>query len=192
MASGEPQPPADPSHSAPGPARLRRERAPGAYLPLALWQRFVVSGAVAIVLLVAMVIYVSHHNTNSDPTTNQAAQRQANSEAEVLVEQDQAPHVVALSSGVQPKAAMERAIDARLASLIAGGGLSGPVQRTTCARVNSAPGGPTSFRCSIIAGSVRYPFEGVVDRTARRVTFCRHDPPPAPGDSVPVSARCTL
>ena len=146
----------------------------------------------AVVLLVAMVLYVSHHNTNSNPTTNEATERQANSDAEVLVEQDQVPHVVALSPGVRPKTAMERAIDDRLASLIAGGGVSGPLQRTTCARVNSAPGGLTFFRCSILAGSVRYPFEGVVDRTDRRVTFCKHDPPPAPGDNVPVSARCTL
>ncbi len=93
---------------------------------------------------------------------------------------------------MRPKTAIERAIDARLASLIAGGAISGPLQRTTCAQVNSAPGGLTSYRCSIIAGSVRYPFEGVVDRTDRRVTFCKDDPPPAPGDSVPVSARCTL
>lgn len=200
MSSIEPQPPAGDaegdspasSRPSPRPARRRRERAPGAYLALALWQRFVVSAVVAIVLLVAMVLYVSHHNTNSDPTTNEAAQRQANSEAEVLVEQDQAPHAVALTPGVRPKTAMERAIDHRLASLIAAGGISGPLQRTACMRVNSAPGGLTSFRCSIIAGSVRYPFDGVVDRTDRRVTFCKADPPPAPGDSVPVSARCTL
>jgi hypothetical protein len=191
MAS-EPQPPAEPSPSSPGPARPRRERAPGAYLALALWQRYVVSGVVAIVLLIAMVLYVSHHNTNTNPTTNEATEHQANNDAEVLVEQDQAPRVVALSPGVAPKAAIQRAIDDRLASQIAGGGVSGPLQHTTCTRVNSAPGGLTSFRCSVIAGSVRYPFEGVVDRTDRRVTFCKHDPPPAPGDSVPVSARCTL
>ena len=35
-----------------------------------------------------------------------------------------------------------------------------------------------------------YPFLGVVDPAARRITYCKRDPPPAPSDNVPVSSRC--
>src|SRR5262249_23491430 len=96
---------ADDSPSTPGPApagtrdvsarsarRARPPRAPGAYLRLPLWQRFLLASMIAVVLLVAMVIYVDQNNTNSNPSLNEAAEVRANREAEILVRQDQAPH----------------------------------------------------------------------------------------------------
>ena len=101
------------------PGAARRERAPGAYLRLALWQRFALAGLIAVVLLVAMVIFIDHNNTNSNPSLNETAEVRANREAEILVRQDQAPHTVRLVSGLAPAAALERVLHARMASQIA-------------------------------------------------------------------------
>jgi hypothetical protein len=37
---------------------------------------------------------------------------------------------------------------------------------------------------------VGYDFLGVVDPKARRLTYCKRDPPPAASDNVRVSRRC--
>lgn len=171
--------------------RARRRRAPGAYLNLPLWQRFALTIGVAIALLVAMVIFVDHNNTNSNPTLNEASEVRANEEAEVLIEQDQAPHTLAVAAGAKPAAALERAIHARIAGSVATGAIDGPVQSARCQRTGSAPG-RIGFSCAVVAAHVTYPFVGVVDQAARRLTFCKRDPPPAPSDNVPVSGRCRL
>jgi hypothetical protein len=172
----------------PGPAR--RERAPGAYLRLALWQRFALVGLIAVVLLVAMVIFIDHNNTNSNPSLNETAEVRANREAEILVRQDQAPHTVRLVSGVAPVAALERVLHARMASQIARGVIDGPLKAAKCSAHGTASGGHRPFSCTIVAGQVTYPFVGVVDASARRITYCKRDPPPTPSDNVPLSARC--
>jgi hypothetical protein len=176
----------------PSRQRSRRQRAPGAYLNLPLWARFALTIVITVTLLVAMVIYVNAHNTNSNPSLNEASQVRANREAEILVAQDQAPHTLSLADREKPAAALERAIRAQIASQIAAGAIDGPLQRATCRATASRLSGRTAFSCAVIAGSVTYPFLGVVDTTARRVTYCKRDPPPAPTDNVPVSARCTL
>ena len=73
------------------PGAARRERAPGAYLRLALWQRFALAGLIAVVLLVAMVIFIDHNNTNSNPSLNETAEVRANREAEILVGRTRRP-----------------------------------------------------------------------------------------------------
>ena len=43
---------------------------------------------------------------------------------------------------------------------------------------------------AVVAGGVTYPFLGVADPRARRVTYCKRDQPPVPSDNIPVSRRC--
>jgi len=177
--------------AAPGGGRRRRQRAPGAYLNLPLWQRFVLASVVAIVLLTAMVIYVDGHNTNVNPILNEAAERRANHEAEILDAQDQAPHTLRVAAAQSPRIALERAIRARINSKIIAGAIDGPVQSSSCAPV-ARHGRRTAYDCTVLAGDVKYPFVAVADSARRSVTYCKHDPPPTPSDSIPVSSSCRL
>ena len=90
--------------------------------------------------MVALVLFVSRHNTNSPPITNLAAEPQANREAEILISQDQAPHLARLRSGAAPAAAVEYAVRAFMANQIARGAISGPLQHDTCAAVDKRAG----------------------------------------------------
>jgi hypothetical protein len=156
---------------------------------LPLWLRTTCSLGIAACLLVALVLYVSHHNTNSPPITNLAAEARANREAEILVSQDQAPHVARLSSGAGP-ATIERAIHTFMAGQIARGAISGPLQHEACAQVGPRDGVRRAFSCVVQAGGVRYQFGGVVDARARRITYCKRDPPAIPSQIVALSRRC--
>ncbi len=192
MSDGPAPAPGAPEASPSPGGRPRRPRAPGAYLRLALWQRYVVSLGIAGVLLAVMVVFVARHNTNSPTSTNEAAAIQANRDAEILVSQDQAPRSLRLKPGLSPAAALRKAIRARMANQIAAGAIEGPLSHVRC-RATGPSGGAGSrhaFRCTVVAGSVSYPFLGVVDTAARRVTYCKRDPPPVASDSVPISARC--
>ncbi|HEY3726425.1 MAG TPA: hypothetical protein VGL51_04575 [Solirubrobacteraceae bacterium] len=165
-------------------------RAPGAYLRRPLWQRFAVAGVVTIAVLVALVLYVENNNTDSPRSTNPASDVQANREAEILVAQDQAPHTVRLTAAAAPSQAAARVVQASMKRRIARGELAGPLQRTSCRARGPQTGPRRAFGCTAVAGSVSYPFVGVIDETARRVIYCKRDPPPAPSDNVPVSPRC--
>ena len=179
------------SETSPSPPPADRPpRAPGAYLRLALWQRFALSLLVAAVLVVALVLYVNANNTNAPTSTNAAAAVQANRDAEILVAQDQAPHTVALRRGQSAVVGLEAAVHARMAKQVSSGAIDGPVRPARC-----RPAGPTTssrrpFSCAIVSGNVTYPFLGVVDTAGRRITYCKRDPPPVASDDVPVSARC--
>jgi uncharacterized iron-regulated membrane protein len=172
------------------PRRRRRVRAPGAYLALPLWSRFVLAAAVAVGLLVVMVLFVEANNTNTNPSLNEASEVRANREAELLVAQDQAPHVVSLAAGAAPALALERAVHARMAAQVARGAIEGPLQAARCRLRAPATGAGRRYSCTVVAAGVTYPFLGVVDPRAHRLTYCKRDPPPLPSDNVPVSRRC--
>jgi hypothetical protein len=42
----------------------------------------------------------------------------------------------------------------------------------------------------VVVANVSYPFVGVVEPAARRLTYCKRDLPPVPTMNIPVSARC--
>ncbi|MGA2012984.1 MAG: hypothetical protein ABSH51_20935 [Solirubrobacteraceae bacterium] len=153
---------------------------------LPTWARWVTSFGVAAALLVALVLFVSHQNPAALAPANPAAEVRANREAEILVAQDQAPRV-ASAAGVAARAALARAVRADMTARIDGGQISGPLARIVCARAGSA----TAFSCTATAADVNYDYVGVVDPRARRLTYCRRDPPPVPSQNVPVSPRCT-
>ena len=183
--AGTPPPPV-------APAAVRPGRAPGAYLPLPLWARFLLAGLVGLAALVAMIVYVSSHNTDSPAQTNPAAAVQANRDAEILVARDQAPHAGSPPRGLTPAAAMTAAVHADMRRRISSGSVPGPLQRLRCRPSDPVRGARQAFSCTALAASVNFLFVGVVDRTRRRVTYCKRDPPPAPSDDIPVSRRCRL
>jgi hypothetical protein len=155
-----------------------------------LWQRFALSLFVAAVLVVAMVLYVNGHNTNSPTSTNPAAAVQANRDAEILIAQDQAPRSAILARGQSPAAGLERSVHARMAGQVKAGSIDGALHPARCHAVGSRTASRRPFSCSIVAGGVTYPFLGVVDTARRRITYCKRDQPPVASDDIPVSARC--
>jgi hypothetical protein len=44
----------------------------------------------------------------------------------------------------------------------------------------------------VVANGQGYRFLGVVDTAAHRITYCKHDEPPVPGEDIPVSRRCSV
>jgi hypothetical protein len=181
-----PTPPSSGSEAAGRPVSAGRRR----YRQPTLWQRYLLSATVAAVLLAALVIYVNGHNTDSPPSSDPAAAVQANREAEILVAQDQAPHVAGLPAGREAGTALVRVLRADMVRRISRGQIEGPVQRAVCRPRGSSTGLRRAFSCTVEAGHVGYPFLGVVDQARRRITYCKRDPPPVPTDDVPVSGRC--
>ena len=154
-----------------------------------LWARWAISlGAGAIVLL-ALVLLVEHNSNSSEATQNPAAVARANREAEVVVAHDQSPHVVRLTDGAGARTALTRAVRAEMTAMINAGTIEGPLTRTTCSR-SAGHAERLAFRCTAVAADVNYPFLGVVDVRARRLTYCKRDEPPVPSMSIPVSRRC--
>jgi hypothetical protein len=84
---------------------------------------------------------------------------------------------------------MRTTVRAFIGQKISRGSLSGPLQHVSCT-ATGAPHELRAFRCTVLAGSVGYDFLGVVDPKARRITYCKRDPPPAASDNVRVSRRC--
>jgi hypothetical protein len=158
-----------------------------------LWARWAISLGVGLILLLALVLFVEHNNNNSEATQSPAAVARANREAAVVVAQDQAPHVTVVASGTGARAAIVKAVRGDMTQLVNTGVVGGPLTRVGCARTGAHAGphaGPLAFRCTAVAAGVNYPFLGVVDLHARRVTYCKRDEPPVPSLNIPVSPRC--
>jgi hypothetical protein len=157
-----------------------------------LWMQFVLALGVAGLLLLALVIYVNDHNSSAEDeaaVNNPKVLVQENREARVIVGEDQAPHTAKLGAG-SPAAGLRRALLAYMSHQIAIGTLGGPISGSSC---HPAGGDPARmlYRCTVSAASVSYPFDGVVQPSARIVTYCKVDPPPVASMRIPVSARCT-
>jgi hypothetical protein len=155
-----------------------------------LWLRWVLSFGVAAALVAGLVRFVDNNNTDTPANETAAGAVRLNREAEILVSQDQAPRVVRLSTGIAPTMAIAHAVRADLARLIAQGGISGPLGRSRCTPTGPRTTNRRPFSCIVVAAQFNYQFVGVVDTRARRITYCKRDPPPVPSQNVPVSPRC--
>ena len=153
-----------------------------------MWAKWVLSFGVGAILLVALIIFVDHHNTDSPPSQNLASQARANREAALVIKRDQAPQVIRLAAGLSPRAGMTRTVRAAMSGLIAKGIVDGPLQHVRCTPHRS--GGRIGLSCVATANDVNYDFVGVVDVPVRRLTYCKRDQPPVPSMNIPVSARC--
>jgi hypothetical protein len=158
---------------------------------LPLWARWALALGIAAVLAVALVVYVDHHNTDSLAPESPTAAVRANREAEIVVAQDQAPHLARLSPMTTGQAGFADVIRADMNRRIASGQIGGPLRRVSC-RGDGSSARQSGFSCTAAAGGFNYAFVGVLDDRARRVTYCKRDPPPVPSENIPVSRRCTL
>ncbi len=193
MSEGKPHapPPLELSHSTlpvvGGPRPSPRPRPP----QLPLWAKWVLCSLVAVCLVVALVIYVDHHNTNYTPgypITAKAA-IEANREATVLEKEDQTPHVVTAAPGVGGRQALARAVHGVMAQRIATNQAGPPLKGARC-HATATVGTRHGFACTVLAGGIYYDFEGVFISSTHTVTVCKRDPPPVPSEVVPVSRRC--
>jgi hypothetical protein len=156
-----------------------------------MWARWVLSFTVAAALLVALVLFVNAHNTDTLATQSPSALARATREADIVVAQDQAPHLITLRSAGAPRAAFARAVSAEMNRRINNGTINGPLERVACAP-RGERSGMVGFSCAATAGRVNYGFLGVVDVRARRLVYCKRDPPPVPSQPVPISRRCQI
>jgi hypothetical protein len=154
-----------------------------------MWVRWAISLGVGALLLVALVLFVSHHNGNGLAHESPKAAERANREAEIVVAQDQAPHVVILAA--ETPVAVAHAIRHDMASRIAAGNAVAPLEHVRCTP-GATRGSDAGYRCRATAAGVGYPYEAVLNRSTRTLTFCKHDAPPVPSMNIPVSPRCRL
>lgn len=145
--------------------------------------------AFAVIMLVRFVNENNVFNVDTPTFSSPAAEVKANQEAAILIRQDQAPHTAKITAGASAKAAMTAAVAADMNSLILHNVIDGPLQHTTCQPTGGSSAHQT-FRCVAMANDVNYPFYGVADAPAGRLTFCKSDPPPVPSMRIPVSPRC--
>ncbi|HEY6522486.1 MAG TPA: hypothetical protein VIY10_01885 [Solirubrobacteraceae bacterium] len=155
-----------------------------------MWAKFAAAFTVGAILLVALIIFVNHNNTDSNQTLTPSEQAKVNREAERVVAADQAPQVVKLISGDSPHAAFVRTVHQAMSGLVNKGQVDGPLQRVRCTRHGGAAG-HLGFSCVATADDVNYDYVGVVDVPGRRLTYCKRDEPPVPSQNIPVSAACT-
>jgi hypothetical protein len=179
---GSSEPEARPPRLAARAARLGPPHVP-------LWGRWVVSLSVAAVAIVALVLFVNAHGNDKPIADNTRQTAENNREAAALVAEDQTPRVSALKPGTPDARAIESAVAAFMRRMINGGTFEGPLTRTRCRATGSEGHSRQAFACDAVAASVRYPFLGIVDARAKRVTYCRDDPA-GPNGTVPVSPRC--
>lgn len=165
---------------------------PRGFRALPLWVQFGLSFGIAAVVIVAVVLYVHHagNSTNQEaPVTSAKAVKEENREANILVRQDQTPHLVKLAANVSAPDGLRSAVLKYMQHQIQIGVISGPISKSSCV----PRGGSSSrqaLRCDVTAANVTYPFYGVVEPATGQITYCKKDAPPIPSMNVPLSARC--
>ena len=157
---------------------------------LPTWARWALSFGVAAALVVALVVFVDHHNGNGLATQSPAALARANREADIVVAQDQAPHVIRLRSGANPHAAFVRAVRDDMSRRINQGTIDGTLQPDSPVPAMGAVATRSASPAMRSSPDVNYPFVGVVHLTSRRLIYCKRDEPPVPSQNIPISSRC--
>jgi hypothetical protein len=159
-----------------------------------LWARWVLTILAFVVLIFAIRIAIHDGEGATGPSQSErTAEVEANRVAQVVQEEDQAPHTAPLHAGLPPRVALERAIAADARGRIEKGELTGRLQSVHCNPPGAPHGGRRAFRCTATAAGVAYPFLAVADESTRQLTWCKVDPPPVSGaPEVPVSPRCRV
>ncbi len=164
---------------------------------LPLWLRYVFAFGVAAIIFVGIVVWVHGHQAQSEgqpanPNAQQAAQEQQ--EDQIVVEQQQAPHVVKLAPGTAPLTAASSAVDGYMTNQVSRGLIAGPVDGHASCTATGGGSGQLRFDCRVKAGAkvtlLEYPFVAVVRPAAARVTYCQVVTPPYPLKAVPLKAAC--
>ncbi len=160
-----------------------------------LWARWALAILFFACLFAALAIFVGGAHEGVEPERSEAsAVAEANHVGEVAIAEDEAPRGATLAAHASALSALERAITADVHVRIAHGQLTGPLQAVRCRVAGAARAGRRPFSCTVTSAGISYPFLAVADARARRLTWCKLDPPPIPGGplDVPVSASCRV
>lgn len=156
---------------------------------LPLWLRWVLTliavGVIAIALFSVLL------GSGESSQEGAAALLRADAATRALISRDQAPHSALLPPGVDPQVALQRAIAADIRERVHRNQLGGPAGGARCLRSGPTKTARLAFKCSARAGRVGYPYVGLVNLHARRLTWCKFDAPPGEQLAVPVSPRCS-
>lgn len=168
--------------------------AQGSTSGLPLWLRWVLSILGFTMLTVAIVIAVHAINNSGSSSSERSAAIEADRESQILIEEDQEPHSTRFRTNRTASGALQAAISRDMQARIQRGQLDGPLQGVRCAATGDPRGARRAFRCSARAAGVVYPFLGVLNRPARRLTWCKVDPAPVSNGpmEIPVSPRCRV
>lgn len=154
-----------------------------------LWVRWVLSLAVAAAVLVALVRFVSTHNTVTLAEQSPQALARQHRQDDILTAQDQAPHVVALPASARRWKFVHGVVVADMNSKIQRALIGGTLQHVVCRKAGGR-GARLGFTCVATAADVNYNYVGVIQRHTHRLVWCRKDAPPVPNQPVPLSRRC--
>jgi len=157
-----------------------------------MWVRMTLALGVVAILIAALVVWVNHSTNDTPaeaPVNNPKAVAEEHREAQIVVGQDQQPHVVALAPGAAPAAAIRNAVTGYMRTQIRRGLIDGRLTRSGCTRAGGN-GSRQVWHCTVVVASVNYLFDGVVEPAAERLTYCKRDLPPVPSMNIPVSASC--
>lgn len=163
-----------------------------------LWARWLLTIFAFAVLILAIGVVVRSKSggggggVSGSAKSEVQAEEEAEHEGQIVLAQDQAPHVAPLRSGVSTTVALERAITADVNSRIEDSQLTGPLQSVSCRASGPPQVGRRPFSCTVRSAGITYPFLGVADERIHQLTWCKVDPPPEPGtpQEVPISSRC--
>jgi hypothetical protein len=156
--------------------------------------QWILALSVAALVVVAVVLFVRHENQAANgpaPPINKAAITEENREADIVVSEDQAPHVAVLGRGLALSAGLTSAVTAYMAKQISLGFIDGPIEASKCSPRAGGTATRLVFLCTIEAAYVNYPFDAVITPANRQITYCKRDYPPVPSMNIPVSSRCT-
>jgi hypothetical protein len=163
------------------------------YRDLPVWLQWALPFGIAIVVVLALVLYV-HHQSDDTPSEAQvvspSAIEEQNREANILMAQLQAPLHAKLKAGVTPATGLRFAITHWLDHQIAIGALSGPLDRESCSPTVGSTSARVAFKCNMVTANVTYPFYGVVIPSTGRITYCRLVAPPRYREQDLLSRSC--
>jgi hypothetical protein len=123
--------------------------------------------------------------------TSKSALIEENREDTDLVRQQQAPHVAKLAPGVAPSDGLRAAVVGYMHYEVNHGVMDGPVKSSSCHPVSGGTAARLVLHCDVTASDVTYPFYGVVQPSAKQITYCQRVAPPIPSLNIPVVKRCT-
>ncbi|HLH13480.1 MAG TPA: hypothetical protein VKV16_01725, partial [Solirubrobacteraceae bacterium] len=156
------------------------QRPLAAWRQLPLWARWALTIAVYAVAILAVVLAIHAANSGGSSASKSEAhaEAEANREGRIAIAQDEAPHTAALA-GTPASAAqqLQRAIAADVRARITHNQLTGPLQSVRCSAAGQPRDARQPYRCSVLSAGLDYPFLAVVDQRARRLTWCKLDPP---------------
>lgn len=164
------------------------------YRALPLWLQWGLPFTVAAAAIIALVVWVNHETndvSSEAPVTSKKAILEQNQQADAIMRQQQAPHVVRLKPAATPAAALEHTVAGWLKGQISSGTMTGPLTSGHCVPTAGSSAARVALRCTMVTADVKYPFFGVVQPRRGVVTFCQRVAPPVYGmDDFPLSRRC--